>query len=112
MIRKLLLIFIPFFIFLLLPAFALKAQYYYKDIWNNQQLTTEFSILKNEKLKAVKIKSFEDNGEPSDGFFCEKKINKNYLQSEMISKSYITGESLLVSDYNKDGRIIKTTDNT
>ena len=89
-----------------------KAQYFYKDIWSNDQLIKEFAILKNEHLKTIKVKSFEDDGEPSEGFFCEKKINKNYTQSEMISKSYITGQSLLISDYNGEGRPVKTTDNT
>lgn len=89
-----------------------EAQYFYKDIWNNQQLSKEFSSLKNENLKTIKIHSYEDDGEPSEGFFCEKKFNKNYSQSEMISKSYITGQSLLVSDYNSDGRIVKTVDET
>jgi hypothetical protein len=96
---------------LLLFSFRANAQYFYKDIWSNAQVIKEFSILKNENLKTVKIKSFEDDGEPSEGFFCEKKINKNYTQSQMISRSYITGQSLLVSDY-KDGRPVKTTDNT
>jgi YD repeat-containing protein len=45
-------------------------------------------------------------------FFVKKKINKNYSQSEMISKSYITGQSLLVTDYNADGLVIKTTNST
>jgi YD repeat-containing protein len=93
-------------------SFPADAQYFYKDIWSNAQLTKEFSILKNENIKTIKIKSFEDDGEPSEGFFCEKKINKNYTQSQMISKSYITGQSLLVSDYDNAGRPIKTVDNT
>lgn len=88
------------------------AQYYYKDILSNIQLNKEFSILKSKQVKDIKIKSFEDNDEPSEGFFCEKKMNKNYSQSEMISKSYITGQSLLVTDYNPVGRIIKTTNTT
>jgi hypothetical protein len=103
----------PFpFLLLLLFSFQTNAQYFYKDIWSNGQLIKEFSILKNENLKTVKIKSFEDDGEPSEGFFCEKKINKNFTQSEMISRSYITGQSLLISDYNNEGRPIKTTNNT
>ncbi len=112
MTTKSLLFFIPVFSFLFLHAPQLAAQYYYKDIWNVKQLTNEFSILKDEKLRNVKIKSFEDNGEPSDGFFCEKKINGSYSQSEMISKSNITGESLLISNYNSDGRLVKTIDDT
>lgn len=112
MIKKLILFYTSVFLFLILYTFELKAQYYYKDIWNMQQLTNEFSILKNEKLKTVKIKSFEDDGEPSEGFYCEKKINNNYSESEMISKSYITGQSLFVSDYNNEGHLVKTIDDT
>ena len=96
----------------LLNSVGAKAQYYYKDILSNQQLNNEFNILKDEKVKTIKIKSFEDNNEPSEGFFCEKKINKNYTQSEMISRSYITGQSLLVTDYNNGGKISKTTSTT
>ena len=101
-----------FFTALFFTSFSANAQYYDKDILSNLQLNKEFSILKNEQIKTIKIKSFEDNDEPSEGFFCEKKINKNYSQSEMISKSYITGQSLLISDYNSEGRIIKTTNTT
>jgi hypothetical protein len=97
-----------FFLF----SFSAKAQYYYKDILSNQQLNKEFNILRDEKIKTIKIKSFEDNNEPSEGFFCEKKINKNYTQSEMISRSYITSQSLLVTDYNNGGKISKTTNTT
>ena len=97
---------------ILLPSSPANAQYYYKDILNTIQLNKEFSILKDQQIKNIKLKSFEDNDEPSEGFFCEKKINKNYSQSEMISKSYITGQSLLVTDYNTDGLIIKTTNST
>lgn len=103
------LFFLPVTCMLSLPV---AAQYYYKDIWNSQQNIKEFSMLKNANLKTIKIKSFEDDGEPSAGFFCEKKINKNYTQSQMISKSNITGQSLLISDYNNEGRPVKTTDDT
>src|SRR5690606_13372675 len=65
-----------------------------------------------ENLKSIKIESFDENDEPSEGFFCEKKINKNFTQSEMISKSNITGESLIVTDYNTSGQIIKAVTTT
>lgn len=97
-----------FFPIVFFIALSTKAQYYYKDIVSNQQLNKEFSILKNANIKTIKLKSFEDNDEPSEGFFCEKKFNKNYSQSEMLSKSYITGQSLLVTDYNTDGHVTKT----
>ena len=100
------------FVLLFCSSLEGTAQYFYKDIWANQQLTKEFSILKNENLRTVSIKSFEDDGEPSDGFFCEKKIDKNFTRSEMISRSYITQQSLLVSNYNERGWILKTVDSS
>ncbi len=93
-------------------SFVAGAQYFYKDIWTTNQLINEYSILKNENFKTIKIKSFEDDGEPSQGFFCEKKVNKNFTQSQMISRSNITGQSLLVSDYDIKGRPIKTINTT
>lgn len=84
------------------------AQYYFKDILNTQKINKEFSELKSAGFKLIKLRSFEDNDEPSEGFFAEKKINKNYTQSEMISRSFITEETLIKTDYDKEGRITKT----
>ena len=92
-----------------LPA---NAQYFYKDIWTNQQLTKEFSILKNENMRAIAVKSFEDDGEPSEDFFCERKIDRNFTKSETVTRSIITQQSLLVSYYNERGWITKTVDST
>ncbi|MBA2250101.1 MAG: hypothetical protein H0W12_07900 [Chitinophagaceae bacterium] len=93
-------------------SISVSAQYYYKDIVKTQTLNSEFAILKNENLSTIALKSFEDDGTASEKFFCEKKIEKNYLRSEMISRSYITGQSLLTSFYNGKGLIIQTTDST
>ncbi len=91
---------------------AANAQFFYKDIWTIQQLTKEFVTLKNENIRTVSIKSFEDDGEPSEDFFCERKIDRTFTKSEMISRSNITQQSLLVSFYNERGWIIKTIDST
>lgn len=101
-----------FFLLFIFLGFNVSAQYYYKDIWTNQQLTKEFSIIKNENIRIISIKSFEDDGEPSEGFFCEKKIDKNYTKSEMVSRSMITNQSLLISFYNERGWITKTVDSS
>lgn len=88
------------------------AQYYYKDIMSTIKENNEFSVLKNNNLKNIKITSFDENDQPSEGFFCEKKINKSFSQSQLMTKSNITGESLLVTEYNNSGEVIKTTINT
>src|ERR1017187_7248676 len=82
---------------------ALFAQYYYKDIWNNHQISNEFKLLKNDDFKTIKIRSFDDDGQPSEGFFCEKKINKKFTQSQMISNSNITE-----FDYDENGQLKMT----
>ena len=75
---------------------------------SNSKLNREFAILKQGNIRSVKITSFDENDKPSEGFFCKKKINKNFSQSEMMSQSDITGQSLLVTDYNTNGKAIKT----
>jgi len=103
---------IVFFIAVYFNSSAANAQYYYKDVLSTLQQNKEFSILKNANIKLIKISSFDENDQPSDGFFCEKKINKTFTQSQMLSKSNITGQSLLVTDYNNKGEVVKTTTTT
>src|SRR5687768_4821043 len=91
---------------------ALKAQYYHKDIWNPQQLIKEMAILKQENIRTVLINSFEGNGEPSQGFFCEKRIDRNYSMAQTVTRSNVTNQSLLTSRFNTKGLIITTTDST
>jgi hypothetical protein len=93
-------------------ALASNAQYYYKDILSNQQLVAEMIQLKEQKIRTVSLNSFEDDGNPSEGFFCEKKINRNYSSVETISRSNITGPSSFVSVFNDKGQLLKTTDSS
>ena len=88
------------------------AQYYYKDIVSNKQLIDEMAWLKDQKIKAISIKSFEDDGSPSDGFSCEKKISRNYGMVETFSNSNVTGPSLFTTLFDKNGRLEKTTDSS
>src|SRR5438874_1432077 len=102
-------IFALFTLILLLSIFQndLLAQYYYKDILSNKQLLTEKTALKARKIRTVEVHSFESNGEPSPGFFCEKKISKNYREIVTYTKSPISGKSLLTSYFNDKGLLVK-----
>ena len=75
MIRTILLLLAFIFCFF---AATTNAQYYYKDILSNKELVAEMARMKEQKIKTVSLHSFEDDGSPSEGFFCEKKINRNY----------------------------------
>ncbi|MEO7801353.1 MAG: hypothetical protein ABIR81_05105 [Ginsengibacter sp.] len=87
-------------------------QFFYKDIWNTNQLNREMALLKSNNIRVVSIKSFESNGEPSQGFYCEKRIDKNRRKSETITRSNVTNQSLLTSLFNDDVHILQTTDST
>jgi hypothetical protein len=97
---------------LLITTHKTIAQYYYKDIWNPRQLANEMAILKNEKIRLVSVKSFEEDGEPSPGFFCEKKLSRDYSLSETMTRSYVTSPSLLSTYFNSEGLIAQTTDSS
>ncbi|MGG9961062.1 hypothetical protein [Ferruginibacter sp. SUN106] len=91
---------------------TVKAQYYYKDILSNKQLMAEMAQLKEQKIRTVSLKSFEDDGSPSEGFFCERKISKNYSTVETETRSNVTGGSVFTSTFNEKGYLTQTVDSS
>ncbi len=88
------------------------AQYYYKDILSNNQLMTDMASYKLNKVKLINIKSFEDDGSASEGFFCQKKFSKDYGKAELFTRSNISGASLLTSTFNNKGQLLRTHDSS
>ena len=88
------------------------AQYYYKDILSNKQITADLNTYKENKIRKIVVKSFEDNGVESEGFFCEKKISKNYKTSELFTRSNFSYASLFNANYDEAGRLINTYDSS
>ena len=102
------------FIFLLLAAIVphTMAQYYYKDLVSNKQAQAEKAVLQEQKIKSIDVHSFEGDKTPSEGFFCQKKINKDYRRMETYTRSYTTGKALLTSYYNDKGQLVQSTDSS
>jgi hypothetical protein len=88
------------------------AQYYYKDILSNNQLMADMASYKLNKVKLINIKSFEDDGSPSEGFFCQKRFAKDYSKAELFTRSNISGASLLTSTFNSKGQLLRTHDSS
>ncbi|MFZ1529913.1 MAG: hypothetical protein WAT19_14245 [Ferruginibacter sp.] len=88
------------------------AQYYYKDIISNGQLTVTMQLYKENKVRNVDIKSFESDGSESEGFFCRKKISKDYRSVELFTRSAISSPSLFTSVFNTDGTLSYTNDSS
>jgi hypothetical protein len=100
------------FVISFLALTIVNAQYYYKDILSTKQVIAEMAQLKEQKIKTVSLKSFEDDGSPSEGFFCEKRLSKNYSTAEMLTKSFVTGASVFTSSFNNKGLLIQTIDSS
>jgi hypothetical protein len=88
------------------------SQYYYKDILSNQQLLGDMARYKENKVRDINIKSFEADGSPSEGFFCHKKISKDYKTVDLLTRSDISNTSEVVSYFDAMGKLISTTDSS
>jgi YD repeat-containing protein len=88
------------------------AQYYYKDLVSNKQAQAEKAALNEQKIRTIKVHSFEGDQTPSEGFFCEKKISKDYRRIETYTRSYTTGKALLTTYYNDKGQLLQSTDSS
>jgi hypothetical protein len=95
-------------------AFSLNArsQYFYKDIVSNQQLLADMSAYKQNNIKTINIISLENNGMPSEGFFCQKKFNRGYTKSELFTRADMASASMLTSTFNKQGLLVSTHDSS
>ena len=103
---------LPLFLSAMIIASAARAQYYYKDIISNNQLLADMNAYKENKVKTVTLKSFEDNGAESEGFFFQRKISKDYRRSELFTRADIAPASLFVSVFDTDGKLLSTNDSS
>lgn len=88
------------------------AQYYYKDILNTQNTSSELIKYKNATIAKVKLSSFEADGTITKDFFCEKKISKDYKKTTLLSLDAELGKSIFETYYNEKNNIIKTVDSS
>lgn len=106
--QKASLLILSFFFFI---DFA-SAQFYYKDLVSNAQLVSDMKLYKEKRVKTVRIKSFEDDGTESDGFFCQKNVSRDYRRTELMTRSNISSRSMLISLFDKEGKLLSTNDSS
>lgn len=104
-----------YIILLLLTAAAfpnLQAQYYYNDIINNKQVLAELSVLKQKKINGVKVISMEATGEETEGFTCQKKINRDFTEVEIYTETSESYPNTFISYFTKTGLLQRTVDSS
>lgn len=88
------------------------AQYYYKDIISSRQVAADLAAYREAKVKKIIIKSFEYTGEPSEDFFCEKHISRDFKKTSLYTRSDASSKSLLETFFDEKGRLIRTFDSS
>ncbi|MEJ7610168.1 MAG: hypothetical protein WKF88_03205 [Ferruginibacter sp.] len=96
----------------LLFAADTQAQYYYKDIVSNKQLLADMKVYRENKVKAITLKSFDDDGSESVGFFFEKKFSRDFRKTEMFTRADIAPASESSSAFDADGKLLSTYDSS
>jgi YD repeat-containing protein len=103
-------------VLILLLAFTssstLCAQYYYNDIVNNKQVLAELALLKEKKINGVKVISLEATGEESEGFTCQKKINRDFTEMEIYTETNESYPNTFISYFTKAGLLQRTVDSS
>ena len=98
--------------FLIFTTGEAHAQYYYKDIISSRQVAADLAAYREAKVKKIIIKSFEYTGEPSENFFCEKHISRDFRKSSLYTRSDASSKSLLETFFDEKGRVIRTFDSS
>lgn len=101
-------------LFLITTCFALAApaQLYYKDVLTTKQTTEQLKLYKAGKVKKVVLNSFEGTGEPTDKFICYQEIAPGYNFIKTFTQSVQTLQSVLVSQFNTKGQLIRSSDSS
>jgi YD repeat-containing protein len=96
----------------IVTSLTASAQYYYDDIVNNKQILADLAILKEKKIKGIKVTSIEATGEESEGFTCQKKINRDFTEVEIYTATNESYPNTFISYFNKAGLLQKTVDSS
>ncbi|PUZ21658.1 hypothetical protein DCC81_24010 [Chitinophaga parva] len=88
------------------------AQYFYQDIYANQQANANMALLKTAKVQKQTVQSMDADLSSDNDFICERVIEPSYRQMTAVTKSRATGRAVTVSSFNTKGLLSKVVDST
>jgi hypothetical protein len=69
-------------------------------------------LQKNNRVQAITINSFENNGEVSEGFRFNQQYNSSWSQLKTVAELSNSGRNVVVNYYNSQGLLYRTTDSS
>jgi hypothetical protein len=86
------------------------AQYYYRDIIVPRQTMQKWSAYKENRVKGVKLSSFESSGKATPGFDCNQVVSDDYSAITTFTQSSLSAPTTLTAYYDNKGLLRKTID--
>jgi len=98
--------------FLLLIALTqtCSAQYYYKDLISTQQNDARWRLYRDNRVKSVKLSSFEKDGSPTEGFAGDQDVSSDGTRITTHTRSNGNAESWIIASYSPQGQTTRITD--
>jgi YD repeat-containing protein len=87
-----------------------KSQYYYKDLVVTERTSGQWKLYKDNKVRSVKLTSFEGDGRPSEGFQVDQEMTADLSRITTHIHSSGTPESWIYAYYSPAGHLMKTVD--
>ncbi|HEY4287460.1 MAG TPA: hypothetical protein VGN00_10225 [Puia sp.] len=84
------------------------AQYYYKDLVTTRQNEARWRLYRDNRVKSVKLSSFERDGSPTEGFAGDQEVSGDHLTTH--TKASGNAESWIIATYTPQGLTLKITD--
>jgi len=99
-------------LFLIVLSQAGIAQFYYKDLIVPRQNTAQWKLYKENKVRSVRLSSFERDGQPTEGFLGDQDVAGDFSTITTHTKFAATGnpESWIIASYSPQGQPTRTVD--
>jgi hypothetical protein len=91
---------------------SVSAQFYYQDIVNTARTEANMALLKDNKIVAQVVQSFDEDRNSDNDFRCTRELSPNFRQIRSVTVSRSTGYSAMTSYFNTKGKLTKTIDST
>ena len=88
------------------------AQFYYKDLIVPRQNTAQWKLYKENRVRSVRLSSFERDGQPTEGFLGDQDVAGDFSTITTHTKFAATGnpESWIIASYSPQGLPTRTVD--
>jgi YD repeat-containing protein len=99
-----------FVVFTCFIASNLVSQSYYKDLVLTSELAKKRALYQSNKVKSVRMNSFDNLDRPIDKFSCNQSIGNNFSEIKTVTTDPLTGTSESNNFFDQRGLLVRSID--